>query len=135
MTHPGVRPVTARATEAFLRDPQRFADGKALASYVGLIPRERSSGARQRLGALTKQGSPLLRFVWGEAGAHAARPRSRLTTILSPQVGAEGTGESARGGSAQARNPAMDHAARSDRLPRVLSSWTEAKRCGLCRHA
>jgi len=57
----------------FLGDPQRFADGKALASYVGLIPREYASGERQRLGALTKQGSPFLRFLWGEAAAHAAR--------------------------------------------------------------
>lgn len=73
MTHPGAGPVTALATDVFLGDPQRFADGKALASYVGLIPREHSSGAHQRLGALTKQGSTFLRFVWGEAGAHAAR--------------------------------------------------------------
>jgi Transposase IS116/IS110/IS902 family len=54
-------------------DAQRFADGKALASYVGMIPREYSSGERQRFGGLTKQGSPLLRFLWGEAAAHAAR--------------------------------------------------------------
>ena len=39
MTHPGVGPVTALATEVFLGDPRRFVDGKALASYVGLIPR------------------------------------------------------------------------------------------------
>src|SRR5215470_14821772 len=39
MTHPGVGPVTALATDVFLGDPKRFADGKALASYVGLIPR------------------------------------------------------------------------------------------------
>ena len=73
MTHPGVGPVTALATDVFLGDAKRFADGKALASYVGLIPREYSSGERQRLGGLTKQGSPLLRFLWGEPGAHAAR--------------------------------------------------------------
>src|SRR5215469_13356885 len=73
MTHPGVGPVTALATEVFLGDPGRFADGKALASYVGLIPREYSSGRRQRLGKITKQGSPLLRFLWCEAGAHAVR--------------------------------------------------------------
>jgi transposase len=59
LTHPGVGPVTALATEVFLGDPRRFADGKALASYVGMIPREYSSGERQRLGGLTKQGSPL----------------------------------------------------------------------------
>jgi transposase len=73
MTHPGVGPVTALATDVFLGDPARFADSKALASYVGMIPREYSSGGRQRLAGLTKQGNPLLRFLWGEAGAHAVR--------------------------------------------------------------
>jgi transposase len=37
MTHPGVGPVTALATEVVLGDPERFVDAKALASYVGLI--------------------------------------------------------------------------------------------------
>jgi transposase len=44
MTHPGVGPVTALATEVFLGEPSRFADAKALASYVGMIPSEYSSG-------------------------------------------------------------------------------------------
>src|SRR3984893_2189780 len=47
MTHPGVGPVTALATEVFLGDPKRFTDGKTVASYVGMIPREHSSGRRQ----------------------------------------------------------------------------------------
>src|SRR4030081_287999 len=68
MTHPGVGPVTALATEVFLGDPARFADSKALASYAGMIPREYSSGERQRLGGLTKQGNPLLRFLLGGGG-------------------------------------------------------------------
>jgi transposase len=67
MTHPGVGPITALATDVFLGDPARFRDGKELASYVGMIPGEYSSGKRQRLGGLTKQGNPLLRFLWGEA--------------------------------------------------------------------
>jgi transposase len=37
LSQPGVGPVTALATEVFLGDPQNFADGKALASYVGMI--------------------------------------------------------------------------------------------------
>ena len=73
MTHPGVGSVTALATEVFVGDPARFLDGKALASYVGMIPSEYSSGKRQRLGALTKQGNPFLRFLWCEAAAHAVR--------------------------------------------------------------
>jgi hypothetical protein len=44
LTHPGVGPITAMATEVFLGDPARFADSKALASYVGMIPRKYSSG-------------------------------------------------------------------------------------------
>ena len=73
MTHPGVGPVTALATDVFLGDPKRFTDGKALASYVGIIPREYSSGGRQKFGGLSKQGNPLLRFLWGEAAAEAVR--------------------------------------------------------------
>jgi transposase len=73
MTHPGVGPVTALATEVFLGDPSRFADGKAVASYVGMIPSEYSSGGRQRLGAISKQGHPLLRFLWCEAAVTATR--------------------------------------------------------------
>ena len=73
MTHPGVGPITALATEVFLGDPARFADAKALASYVGMIPSEYSSGPRQRLGKLTKQGNRFLRFLWCEAALQAVR--------------------------------------------------------------
>jgi transposase len=94
MTHPGVGPVTALATEVFLGDPQRFADGKALASYVGLIPREYSSGAHQRLGALTKQGSPFLRFLWNEAAAHAVRRDPDLQRFYRRKLVQKGLGKS-----------------------------------------
>jgi len=62
MTHPGVGPITALETETFGGEPKRFVDGKAVASYVGLIPSGHSSAGRQRLGGLSKQGNPLLRF-------------------------------------------------------------------------
>ena len=79
MTHPGVGPITALATEAILGDPRRFVDGKAVASYVGLIPSEFSSGGqRQSLGRLSKQGSPMLRFLWCEAVGHAVRKDDAL---------------------------------------------------------
>jgi len=93
MTHPGVGPITALATEVFLGDPQRFADGKALASYVGLIPCEYSSGARQRFGSVTKQGSPLLRFLWNEAGAHAARRDPELQRFYRRKFVQKGLGK------------------------------------------
>jgi transposase len=93
MTHPGVGPVTALATDVFLGDPQRFTDSKALGSYVGMIPREYSSGARQRFGALTKQGNPLLRFLWGEAGAHAARRDPDLQRFYRRKLVQKGLGK------------------------------------------
>ena len=94
LTHPGLGPVTALATEVFLGDPQGFADGKALASYVGLIPREYSSGAHQRLGALTKQGSPFLRFLWNEAAAHAVRRDPDLQRFYRRKLVQKGLGKS-----------------------------------------
>jgi transposase len=88
-----VGPVTALATEVFLGDPARFADSKELASYVGLIPREHSSGGRQRLGGLTKQGNPLLRFLWGEAGAHAVRRDAELKRFYHRKLIQKGLGK------------------------------------------
>jgi transposase len=73
MTHPGVGPVTALATDVFLGDPARFEAGKAVVSYVGPIPSEYSSGGQRRLGGLSKQGYPFLRFLWCEAAVHAVR--------------------------------------------------------------
>lgn len=93
MTHPGVGPVTALATEVFLGDPTRFADGKALASYVGIIPREYSSGGRQRFGGLSKQGNPLLRFLWCEAAAHAVRRDPELQRFYRRKLIQKGLGK------------------------------------------
>ena len=90
MTHPGVGPVTALATEVFVGDPTRFLDGKVLASYVGMIPREYSSGKRQRLGALSKQGNPFLRFLWCEAAAHAVRRDPDLQRFYRRKVAQKG---------------------------------------------
>ena|ERR1700676_225861 len=47
MSHPGVGPVTALVIDVFLGDPARFADGKAVVSYVGMIPSEYSSGGQR----------------------------------------------------------------------------------------
>jgi len=70
-THPGVGPITALAFVVTIGDVARFPRGKQVASYLGLIPRERSSGGRQRLGAISKQGNRFLRLLLVEA-AHSA---------------------------------------------------------------
>ncbi len=73
MTHPGVGPLTALGAVLVLGPIERFPDAKHVTSYVGLIPRENSSGGRQRFGHLTKQGNRLLRFLLVEAAQIASR--------------------------------------------------------------
>jgi transposase len=73
MTQPGVGPNTALAFVLTLGDVTRFPRGKQVASYLGLIPREESSGGRQKLGAITKQGNRLLRSLLVEAAQIAVR--------------------------------------------------------------
>ena len=73
MTQPGVGPNTALAYVLTLGDVTRFRRGKQVASYLGLIPREESSGGRQKLGAISKQGNRMLRSLLVEAAQIAVR--------------------------------------------------------------
>jgi transposase len=73
MTHPGVGPVTSLAFVLTLGPVERFARSKQVVSYLGLNPREHSSGGRQRLGSISKQGNPMMRSLLVEAGHTAAR--------------------------------------------------------------
>ena len=73
MTQPGVGPNTALAYVLTIGDVGRFPRGKQVASYLGLIPREETSGGRQKLGAITKQGNRLLRSLLVEAAQVAVR--------------------------------------------------------------
>jgi transposase len=72
-TQPGVGPITALAYVLTVGDVSRFPRGKQVASYLGLIPREHSSGGRQKLGAITKQGNRMLRMLLMEAAQAAVR--------------------------------------------------------------
>jgi transposase len=62
-TIPGVGLLTATALLAFVGDVQRFPSARHFASYLGLTPRESSSGLRRRLGAISKRGDPYLRML------------------------------------------------------------------------
>ena len=92
LTHPGVGVVTALATEVFLGDPNRFANGKAVA-YIGMIPSEHSSGKRQRLGKLSKEGNALLRYLWTEATMHAVQKDSELKRFYRRKLIQKGMGK------------------------------------------
>ena len=73
MTQPGVGPVTALAFVLTMGDVSRFPRGKQVASYLGLIPREYSSGGHQRLGSISKQGNRFMRMLLVEAAQVAVR--------------------------------------------------------------
>ena len=73
MTHPGVGPLTALAFVLIIGEADRFQCGKQVASYLGLVPLEDSSGHRRRLGHITKQGSSMLRFLLVEAAQVTVR--------------------------------------------------------------
>lgn len=78
MTHPGVGEITALTYVLVIGDPHRFAGSRQLASYLGLIPSEDSSGGKQRLGHISKQGNALLRGLLTEAAQQAARRDPQL---------------------------------------------------------
>jgi transposase len=73
MTQPGVGPITSMAFVLTMGDVSRFPRGKQVASYLGLIPREYSSGGHQRFGPISKQGNGFLRMLLVEAAQVAVR--------------------------------------------------------------
>jgi transposase len=93
-TTPGVGPVTAVAFVATLDDGTRFAWPGQVAGYLGLVPREHSSGERQRRGALTKAANTRLRWllvqaawgVWRDRHA-ASQPLRTWATALAARRG------------------------------------------------
>jgi transposase len=73
MTHPGVGRIVALAFVLTIGPVDRFAGSKHLVSYLGLNPREHSSGGRQKFGSISKQGNRLMRSLLVEAAQTAAR--------------------------------------------------------------
>jgi transposase len=73
MTQPGVGPITSMAFVLTMGDVNRFQRGKQVASYLGLIPREYSSGGHQRFGSISKQRNRFLRMLLVEAAQNAVR--------------------------------------------------------------
>jgi transposase len=60
-TIPGIGPITASAIVATVRDPSAFASGREFSAFIGLTPRQNSSGGKERLGSITKMGDRYLR--------------------------------------------------------------------------
>jgi len=82
-TIPGIGLLNATALVACVGDVRRFPSGRHFASYLGLTPREHSSGGRRRLGAMSKQGDQYLRMLLMH-GARAELSHSQHPTKRTP---------------------------------------------------
>lgn len=69
MTIPGIGPVNGVAFAAAVAEPELFVRARSLSAWLGIVPRQRSTGGKTRLGKITKRGDPVLRALL----AHAAR--------------------------------------------------------------
>ena len=88
---PGVGPALATALVASVADPKAFRSGRDFSAWVGLVPKQSSSGGKQKLGSISKQGDRYLRGLF-TAGAlaviryakiHSTSHRPWLTALLS----------------------------------------------------
>ncbi|WP_412052013.1 IS110 family transposase (plasmid) [Hoeflea sp. Naph1] len=83
-TIPGIGPVTASALAATITDVSSFHSGRQLAAWIGLVPRQSSSGGKERLGRITRQGDPYIRRLL-VIGATAVLRFSRKSKTASTQ--------------------------------------------------
>ena len=60
---PGVGPIIATALVASVSDPSIFKSGRELAAWIGLVPRQNSTGGKERMGRISKQGDKYLRWL------------------------------------------------------------------------
>jgi transposase len=81
MTHPGVGPVTALAYVLTLGPVARFQRSKQVVSYLGLNPKERSSGDKQHTYSISKQGNAMMRWLLVEAAQTAVRFDAELLRV------------------------------------------------------
>jgi transposase len=87
-TIPGVGPITASAIVATITDPSLFRSGRQLAAWLGLVPRQNSSGGKDRLGHITKKGDGYIRRLL-VIGAHAVLRFIRSGKNTSNQLAAD----------------------------------------------
>ena len=77
---PGIGPIIASALVASVSDPEVFKSGREMAAWIGLVPKQNSTGGRDRMGRISKQGDPYLRWLL-VAGAMAVIRHGRKTGL------------------------------------------------------
>jgi len=83
-TIPGIGPITATALAATITDPSVFTSGRELAAWIGLVPRQSSTGGKERLGRISKQGDQYLRWLLVAGAMSVIRQAKRRGTTSLP---------------------------------------------------
>jgi transposase len=81
-TAPSIGPITATALVATVDDIKRFASAHHLEAFLGIVPGERSSGEKRRIGRITKAGNARVRYLLVEAGWRILRSKDAETAAL-----------------------------------------------------
>jgi transposase len=88
---PGVGPALATALVASITDPKTFRSGRGFSAWIGLVPKQHSSGGKEKLGSISKQGDRYLRSLFTPgalaviryAKIHGTKHRPWLTALLA----------------------------------------------------
>lgn len=83
-TIPGIGPITASALIATLGDPKRFLRARHLSAWIGLTPKAKCSGGKQKLGPISKQGDPYLRRLLVQGASAVVRVARNPLAKVSP---------------------------------------------------
>ena len=86
-TIPGIGPITASALAASITDPSVFGSGRELAAWIGLVPRQTSTGGKQRLGRISKAGDHYLRWLLVAGAMTVIRHGRRTNFEKNPWLG------------------------------------------------
>jgi transposase len=86
MKIPGIGPLLASAILASVADPAMFSNGRSLSAWIGLTPRQNSSGGKERLGSITKAGNTYLRELL-VVGAMAVVRHAQRSSAKRPWLG------------------------------------------------
>ena len=85
-TIPGIGPITASALVASIGDAKQFASGRHLAAWIGLVPRQHSTGGKTRLGSISKRGDAYLRRLLIHGARSVLRWRRNGHSVGSPWI-------------------------------------------------
>ena len=100
---PGIGPIVATALVAEIGDWKTFSSGRSLAAWIGLVPKQHTTGGKDRLGSITKQGNRYLRWLLVVGAMAVIRYAQKHGTKNRPWLGTVDGAPTDEGGGRRAR--------------------------------